>query len=150
MAKHELPQVAVLRKLNGWPLISLESDAEFSWESVGDLVAEYGVPLIFNLQVGPNIFNASETVIWIQRDTLANPSTINGRIDEPLDHYLDHPDLTLFRSNEDTTIPFERFVREIAYELSRIEGTWKSKEEINAEVKEMLVFMRDLQKGGVS
>lgn len=83
----------------------------------------------------------------MQRDTLANPGTINGKFDIPLDTYLDHPDLSE-RSNK--PIPFEEFIREMAFKLRDLEGTWKTNQEIINEISEMINFMRVLQPGGVS
>lgn len=62
-----LPQVRILSELGGWPLISHVSNVKFSWEHVGDLVANYGVQLFFDLQVGPNLFNASEVALWVRQ-----------------------------------------------------------------------------------
>lgn len=149
LSQHELPQLSVLRNLNGWPLISLgDSDEELSWENVGNLVAEYGIPMIFNIYADSSLFNASEVTLWINRDALSNPSTIYGGFDEPLDDYLDKPSLKPKR--ETVPIPFEVFVRKIAYRLRDLEGTWKSDEAINDDIAELLDFMRVLQKGGVS
>lgn len=63
-----LPQKRVLEEEGGWPLISGHScSKDFSWNQIGDVIATYGVPLFFDLQVGPNLYNASENVIWVRQ-----------------------------------------------------------------------------------
>lgn len=65
-----LPQIQVLKEIDGWPLVTDNRTAIVSWEGIGELVAEYGVPLFLDLQVGPNMNNASEMSLWVNHKFL--------------------------------------------------------------------------------
>lgn len=78
---------------------------------------------------------------------MSNPATINGRLERNYESYLDEPNLT---KRDTQPIPFETFVRKIAFRLRDETGSYKSNDAIEEELAELLDFMRVLMNGGVS
>lgn len=153
----DLPQIEVLRQLDGWPLISFDDVTTVSWEDIGALAAQYGVPLLFDIQVAPDLFNATEITLWvflkkkiakfhclslnlifqINKDTLTNPTRIIGNLDES---FKDNLDEAFLRKTPSKPSPYENFLRRMAYRLRDLEGSWKMDWEIDEEIEELMDF----------
>ncbi|KAK9738306.1 Peptidase family M13 [Popillia japonica] len=151
--KLKLPEENFMLEHGIWPVISLEdTDIEVSWNLVGDFVAEYGVPLFFNFQILSNYWDPTDNFIYLYRDAISNPSTIYGKLEEDLDDFLGTAGGRVSRSTDDGSksepIPFESFLRTVAFYLRDVVGTWKDDEKIIEDVAEIISFMRVLQPGG--
>lgn len=53
-------------KFGGWPLLYTDyTEAEFSWNEVADIIADYGLPLFFNWKVVQDLVNAEDFQISV-------------------------------------------------------------------------------------
>ncbi|GJQ78041.1 hypothetical protein Trydic_g2387 [Trypoxylus dichotomus] len=149
--KLELPQVTFMRQYGIWPAISLENDEDIkvTWNDIGDLVALYGVPLFFNFQILSNYWDPTDNFIYLYRDAVSNPSTYYGRLEQNLEDFLGtHRKTQRSTDSKSEPLPFEVFMRGMAFHLRDVMGTWKSDDQIVADLDEVLNFMRVLQPGG--
>ena len=78
---------------------------------------------------------------------MPNPTTIYPRFEKDFDDYLM---LDQRYSKSDQPIPFEAFLRTVAFRLRDLLGTFKSDEQIKLDVRETIDFMITLMRGGVS
>ncbi|KAI4454534.1 zinc metalloprotease family m13 neprilysin-related [Holotrichia oblita] len=146
-----LPEVSFMLKHGIWPVISLEdTEVEISWNLIGDFVAEYGVPLFFNFQILSNYWDPTDNFIYLYRDAISNPSTFYGKLEQNLDDFLGTADrVPRSVDSKSEPIPFESFLRTVAFYLRDVMGTWKGDEAIIEDVAEIISFMRVLQPGGL-
>lgn len=60
----ELPEKALLKNFDGFPLIS-HAKNELSWNEIGRVAAEHGISLLFTFSITQNLINANENVILV-------------------------------------------------------------------------------------
>lgn len=65
LEKLDLAEARIVKELGGWPLIGTDFDGTFSWEKLGDIIAEYGLTMIFQIQVGSNLITGKGNTVWV-------------------------------------------------------------------------------------
>ncbi|XP_044261198.1 uncharacterized protein LOC123009135 [Tribolium madens] len=145
-----VPQLRTIEEFGGMPLLSTSNKTvNFSWNDIGKLVSEYGVPLIFVYSVAQKSQN--ESMIALSWDTLTNPTLFRPSLGQSYDHVLEE-DFAKFGKNRvtrSTTQPFDVFLQTVAKNLLKYTNPGKSDEEVVAEIDEMATFMRTLARGGI-
>lgn len=69
------PELSVIAEVKGFPMVTGQRSKEkFSWYEIADLIAEYGVPMVFNNFVSyPSYTDANKTMIYA---SLFSPSIL--------------------------------------------------------------------------
>lgn len=142
----ELAEARIVRQLGGFPLIGTDfNKKKIHWEEIGDIVAEYGLSLLFDISVNYNIYNGTENAIWLQKDPIQNPSNIMHRIEHNFEDYLGFKGRG--RSSGDS--PFMRFLFTIARKIKGVLNTYKSDDVIQKDLEEMIQFYLKITQQGV-
>ncbi|EFA05165.1 membrane metallo-endopeptidase-like 1 [Tribolium castaneum] len=147
-----VPELRTVKEFGGMPLLSSSNNQtiSFSWNEVGKLVSEYGVPLIFVYSVAQKSQN--ESMIVLSWDTLNNPTLFRQVLQKTYDHVLEE-DFAKFGTSRVTRStspqPFDIFLETVAKNLLKYTNPEKPEGEVLDELDEMATFMRTLYKGGI-
>jgi hypothetical protein len=59
------PLIRVIKSLGGWPLISDKWNGSVTWGHVAHVMAQYGIPVFFDVSVEPHPSNTSLNLIHV-------------------------------------------------------------------------------------
>lgn len=140
-----------VQEVGGMPLLSPSNEtAKFSWNEIGDLVGQYGIPLIFTYTVGQ--ISQNESAIAISTDPLSNPSLLRPQFNKSYDAVLEQTfqEEAKRRVTRSTSpAPFDVFLQTLAKKLLEHSNATKTEAEMLSDLDDMATFMRQLYAGGV-
>lgn len=63
-----VPETAVVIDQHGFPLVEErpnDKEIEYGWQDIADAISKYGIPMIFGIRVYPDIFNATQNLLYV-------------------------------------------------------------------------------------
>ncbi|KAJ8982592.1 hypothetical protein NQ317_005064 [Molorchus minor] len=150
------PEVTVVAEERGFPLVQHHDEREavpFGWNEIGEAVSKYGIPMIFSLEAYSDLSNASNNLIRLYADPIANPSlfrpheeaTYEQVLEKSFQEFSERDDSKRIRSS---LAPFDIFLRKMALKIRRAIGSHISEDKIIENIETMANFMRGVYQGG--
>lgn len=129
----------VIKALGGWPLISDKWNGSVTWGHVAHVMAQYGIPLFFDVSVEPHPSNMSLNLIHLNPPSLPMPVPLHW---SPWLRKREIDTLTK-RGNKDEIL---RYLVDVAMELRNHEGsTHAHRSRIKKELLDVVNLAQNLQ-----
>nr|XP_023027963.1 neprilysin-4-like [Leptinotarsa decemlineata] len=154
------PELSVVQQQHGFPLVQTllhEGSTEFGWNDIADAVSEYGIPLMFNIQVTSNYEDPSQNLIYISSTDMTLPSQIRsdvfGSYEDVIERgFLDSAKSETFQlrslKSSPPLKPFDIYLRKMAEKLRKATQSFIDQETMLRNIEVMSNFMRGVFLGG--